>query len=234
VTGRIYTSQPNVQQDSQPTRISNANAGAIAGQIACEVDYRQADCSVIGTVLDRLGLLRATDWPADIYTDVAQVLNCSRDEAKAPMMQMLYGPNSCSILQSSSGATRTRFLHRLAEAVDDLKTALWLACGPDRQPAACVPTIGGKQIGYAALNSTKPVHRGTLLCRLVQGSVADALNPALRQLLVREQDQGWRVLFPVHDAVLMLCPPTKIAEVQQIMETAALAIGVPLRTKVTQ
>ena len=70
--------------------------------------------------------------------------------------------------------------------------------------------------------------------RLAQVTVADALNRATRELIEKERVEGWQVLFPLHDAVMMLCPDGKANDIQRIMEGKAKALGVSLQTKVVQ
>lgn len=95
-------------------------------------------------------------------------------------------------------------------------------------------TLGGTLIEGLSSGCKNAIHQGTLLSWLIQGTIADALNKATRELVEKESEQGWLVLFPVHDSVVMLCPDGKMSDVQEIMERAAMSIGVLLKTKVAR
>ncbi len=234
-TGRIYTSQPNTQGDSQSARLNKANTGILPGQFACEVDYRQADATTIRMVLDRQGLLAAQDWPEDIYEHFGKLIGCSRNDAKSEVNHVFYARKSrvfagklCPCIEKHD------FAIRLADSLDTFKAILWDEGRPIGRRTAHVKTVGGTLIEGLSSEKKRTIHQGMLLSWMIQGTVSDALNKAARELVEKEKEQGWRVLFPVHDAVMMLCPDGKSNDIQAIMEKNASVIGVPLKTKVVR
>lgn len=234
-TGRIYTSQPNPQGNDQQTRLTKARSGVAPGQIACEIDYRQADASIIRTILNKNEQLPAKDWPTDIYDHFGKLIRCSREEAKSQVNRLFYVRQSRAIIERlCPNAPTGDFILRLADSLDVFKTALWQKGKPCGRRPGWVTTLGDTRIEGLSSDCKKAIHQGTLLAWLVQGTVADALNKDMRELIEEESTQGWRVLFPVHDSVVMLCPEGKLNNVQEIMEAKAKALGVPLQTKVVQ
>jgi hypothetical protein len=240
-TGRIYTSRTNgqhdnPQHDNEETRLIRAGTGIALGQIACEIDYRQADATAIKTVLDKSGLLSMQEWPDDIYAHFGNLIGCSREEAKPEVNRMFYVVGKCRVCVDKicPHAPVGDFVLRLADSLDTYRATLWNDGKPAGRRPGRVHTLGGTLIEGLSSGCKNAIHQGTLLSWLIQGTIADALNKATRELVEKESEQGWLVLFPVHDSVVMLCPDGKMSDVQEIMERAAMSIGVLLKTKVAR
>ena len=97
-------------------------------------------------------------------------------------------------------------------------------------------TICGRQLCIGDLAS-KRVRRGALVSRILQGSEADILMDAIARAAETLRDIGGRVLFPIHDALLVQAPLESAAEAAGTLRVAMTDIGrtlaVPLAVKVT-
>ncbi len=231
-TGRIYTSQPNPQQDDEDTRFRKALTGTERGEFVIEVDYRQADATVVCVLLDEAELYRASDWPTDIYQELATLMGTNREEAKKHGNRLFYCTNSRAYVNSLCvNAPRGTFVRDIAIALDKYKARLWEESRPRGKRPASVTTLGGTVIKGTNGQRRKSIHRGTLLNWKCQGTVADAMNSAVRKLIDMEAVSNWRVLFPIHDSVIMTTTTNCSREVQDVMEDAARVRGLPINTK---
>ena len=231
-TGRIYTSKPNPQHDNEGARFRKAMTGMQNGQFVIEVDYRQADATVMRVLLDTAALYKARDWPRDLYQELATLMGVKRADAKQYGNALFYHPNSRAYVNSLNvNAPRGSFVRDIAVALDEYKQGLWQEGRPNGKRPARITTLSGTVVEGTNRDRRKRIHPGTLLNWRAQGTVADALNAAIRELIEKEKTRGWRVLFPLHDSVLLTAGSACSREVQDVMESAAEERGVPLATK---
>ncbi len=66
---------------------------------------------------------------------------------------------------------------------------------------------------------------------MVQGTVADILNYVTNELLDREQSDSWKVLYPVHDSIIVIAKRDCSEEVAALMKNATEHYGIALETK---
>ena len=231
-TGRIYTTGANVQGTKKDVRLEKLHAGLPPGKIIVEVDFRQADSTVARAVLDRDGPMRAKEWPSDVYQHCATLMGIPRNDTKGVFNKLLYCANSVAYVNALNIA-HDPFLQKLATVLDAKKARLWQTSRPKGKQPARIHTMGGTLVeGCNGGGRKNKIHKGTLFNWIVQGTVADILNAATVKLLDAETSQDWRLLFPLHDSVVMLAGFDCGTYVQAIMEDCAFALGVPLQTKI--
>jgi hypothetical protein len=231
-TGRIYTTGANVQGTKREIRLEKLHAGLPPDKFIVEVDFRQADATVARVVLDRDGLMQAKEWPSEVYQHCATLLGIPRDDTKELFNKLLYCVNSAAYVNALNIA-RDPFLQKLAAALDAKKTRLWQTSRPKGKQPARIHTLGGTLVEGCNGGRRKKIHKGTLFNWIVQGTVADILNAATVKLLDAETEKGGRLLFPLHDSVVMMADYDCGKDVPAIMEGCASALGIPLKTKTT-
>lgn len=224
-TGRIYTSRPNIQGDGQ--RLGKIAAGLPVGWCAIELDFRQAEPTVLRHILKQEALFTGV-WPDDIYQSLATVCGKTRDEAKETFLSIMYSPNTKAALRNLGTVLEDPFWGRLADAVERLKERLWSKSKPRKGGRRFTTTLCGTRM--EALKG-ESMHKGKLLSWVLQGTVADILNQATADLLAREAAGGWQVLCPVHDSVIVTAPNENTTEMEGILAAAAQKNGLQLQVR---
>ncbi len=51
----------------------------------------------------------------------------------------------------------------------------------------------------------------------IQGTVADIINNAALDVIKKEPAEGWRLLFPEHDSIYVICRSSQIQKLRQIV-----------------
>jgi len=241
--GRITTSKPNVQGIPEPVRsliISDP------GCMLIQADWNAMHLRLLANLSMDPELIHLFEHGKDPFVEMAAMLfhkameDVTADEratAKITTYSLLYG-SSCDGVADGCGLQ--------VEAVKAYKEAF-----SDRFPrihrwtertykaarkAGQVLTICGRQLCIDDLAS-KRVRRGTLVSRVLQGSEADILMGAITRTAEMLRGIGGRVLFPIHDALLVQAPLESAIEAAAMLRAAMTDIGrtlaVPLAAKVT-
>lgn len=116
-----------------------------------------------------------------------------------------------------------------AEALDAYKDALWEKGKPRNKQRRFVHTLDGTKI---VVDKSKQPHHGTILNWQIQGTVADITNGACLKILELEASKGWKLCFPVHDAVYVIGIPEQAVEINHIMEDEAQRLGLSLTANI--
>jgi len=74
--------------------------------------------------------------------------------------------------------------------------------------------------------------RGQLLAWQVQGTVADILNAACLEIIDKEPEKNWRLLYTIHDGVYVAANVTDYESLWMIMTNAASKYDVRINAKV--
>ncbi|MCX6995898.1 MAG: DNA polymerase [Kiritimatiellaeota bacterium] len=218
-TGRIYTKRPNAQGDAH--RLGKIAAGLPPDWFAIEVDYRRAEPTVLQHMLKSENMFTA-QWPEDIYQSLASVCGITRDLAKGLLLRIMYAPNTRAAMLNLGTVLENPLWGKIANAVEQLKNRVWTKGKPRKGGRRFVTTLGGTRI--EALKG-EHLHRGKTLSWAIQGTVAEALNAAMNTLLDLEASKEWRVLYPVHDSIILAAPTDCGAEVAGIMQESAAKTG---------
>ena len=226
-TGRVLTSKPNVQGFAN--RLEKIATALPATWFALEVDYRRAEPTVLQHLLKAEGLFTG-QWPEDVYQSLASAYGVSRDDAKGLFLRLMYAPNTRAALHNLGTLMENPLWRNIAAAIEQLKQRVWAKSKPRKGGRRFVTTLGGTRI--EALKG-EPPHRGKTLSWVIQGTVADALNAATNMLLDLEPSKGWRVLYPVHDSIILTAQTDCGAEVAGIMRESAAELGITTTAKAT-
>jgi len=210
-TGRISSSQPNVQGFKSKERLAGLLARMKPGFVLVHADIKQAEPTLIKHVL---GIPNTRD----IYADYATAAGCSRDEAKKPVNTLSYCRRSLACFGHWLMEAQD-VLRDYAQALDAYKIDLYEKSIKSRS----VTTLTGRTI--SAENRTKQtrVHRGHYLNWRIQGTIADVINAAALNLLEHVD-----VLIPVHDALYVIIPQDKAAVVEKLIHEEGRKAGLSL------
>lgn len=77
-------------------------------------------------------------------------------------------------------------------------------------------------------NRGERTHKGKILNWHIQGTVADIINTACLEIIEKEKDMGWKLLFPVHDSIYVVGKSQQLEELKQIIEKKAESLGLNL------
>jgi hypothetical protein len=194
-------------------------------------DYSQAEPTTLKTILDSDSILAASAWPSDFYQHLASLAGVTRDEAKGYYGLLAYGPNTKATFRARKLA-HSDFTRDLVPALDEMKRRIWEGSRPLGKRPARIHTLGGTLVEGYNRGRKKPIHMGTLLSWIVQGTVADILNAALIELIDREEADAWGVLFPIHDGVYISATQDRSEDVAAVLTSKAQDLRIPLRVTV--
>ncbi len=219
-TGRVSSYKPNVQGDSKNDRIKNLRFGLQKGQVLFDLDIKQAEPSIIQQVLNY-------KFESDPYDLLAKVMGIDRQKAKSKMNMLAYANSAVDIIQYWPPKAQDLF-GDYAEALDRYKVKLWESGKPRGKQRRFADTLGGSRI-YADRGQRN--HRGKVLNWRIQGTVADIINTASIEIIQKEQEKGWKLLFPVHDSIYVV-GKNQQQEFKEIIVRNAKGLGLDLLVEV--
>lgn len=221
-TGRVQSSKPNIQGDSEAERIKSLCAGLKPGQVLIYADYKTAEPSIIQNVI-------GYRFECDPYQKAANLLGIDRDSAKKKVNSLAYYQDSKAALSFWQCPPAEKEFRPYAEALTAYKEKLWSAGMPRNKKRRFTNTLTGRKV---EADRGKSPHRGKVLAWQIQGTVADILNTACLKIIEQESSKHWKLCFPVHDAVYVIGTPEQAAEIGVILEDEAKRIKQPLKVKV--
>jgi predicted transcriptional regulator len=216
-TGRIYTSLSNAEKKD---RVENLLCNLKENEILIEVDYKQAEPTVI---------LKSIDYQfsfSDPYNELARAENISRDEAKKKMNSLSYieGSPSKMILQWKDRSKE--LLSEYAEKLEAKRDELW-------EISKAKPR-GSKTLTGHFIKAVKgdEIHKGTIFNWCIQGTVSDILNISCLEVIRQEKNHGWKLLYPLHDSAFIICKKDDPEKIKKIFEDTANLKNIPLKVEV--
>ncbi len=219
-TGRIQSEKPNVQGDSEATRIDSLKAGLRNGETLFSIDFKQAEPTTIQRLIGHT-------FPEPPYEALAAIDGTTRDMAKGKVNMLAYANSARSIVKHWQPDAQTVFMP-YAVALDNYKEKLWDTGKPREKKRRFVHTVGGTRIEATRGDE---VHRGTVLNWHVQGTIADIVNGACLEVIDRESSEGWRLCFPVHDSMYVIGQPHHRGELEGVMKNHAKRLNLELTVK---
>lgn len=216
-TGRVLSNKPNVQGDSKDKRVNNLLTGLNDGQVLFDLDIKQAEPSIIQQVIKY-------NFDSDPYNLLAKIKNITIDEAKPEINRLAYSANSTKIVQYWPPAAKEKFMP-YAQALDSYKEKLWETGKPHRPQRRFIDTLNGTRI---VANRGERTHKGKILCWHIQGTVADIINSACLEIIERENFEGWKLLFPVHDSIYVVGNNQHIDDLKKIIVKKAEGMNLNL------
>ncbi len=241
--GRISACEPNVQGIPESLR---SLIIADPGCMLIEADWNAMHLRLLANLSMDPELIHLFDHGEDPFVELASMLYGitalevtaeQRAMAKVATYHLLYGAafdevaNLCGLQVEAVKEYREAFDDRFAG------TRRWKerTCRAARK-AGHARTIGGRQLRIGDLDP-KRLRRGALISRVLQGSEADILMDAIARTAEMLRGIGGRVLFPIHDALLVQAPLESAIEAAGTLRVAMTDTGrtlaVPLAAKVT-
>lgn len=220
-TGRVSSNSPNVQGDRKGERAKMLCHGLKNGHILFDLDIKQAEPSIIQQVLNY-------KFDSDPYGLLANVMGIDRKKAKPELNKLAYAPSAVKIIEHWLPKAQVMF-GPYAAALDNYKAKLWEFGTPKNKQRRFADTLGGSRV-YADRGERS--HRGKPLNWHIQGTVADIINAAALEIVQREQSEGWRLLFPVHDSIYVVGKTQQSKGLKQVIIRKAEDIGLDLSVDV--
>ena len=213
-TGRVYSSNPNIQSESSSDRKKKLNQ---AYDCVIDLDLKSADPTIIKHLI-------GFDT-SNLYNKYQELGNCSRSDAKTQVNMLAYCDNSVSVMKHWDNYLHSIFIP-YAEALDDYKNKLWNSGKPIGKRKAFVYTLNKTKI--TDTNNGKKIHKGNLLNWLVQGTIADVINQTSLDLI----NQEFNYLFPVHDSFYINANKSAIDSIINILNNRLQIIGLEMDSEI--
>lgn len=225
-TGRLNSSKPNILGNPEDKRSQNICHGLQPGEVLFDIDYKQAEPTVIQHAANFY-------FDCDPYQKLGDILGIPRDEAKEKLNMLHYvSTDPVKILKKYWTPEAAAVFMPYAEALQKLRQDIWTTGKPQgKGKRRFVKTLGGSIIEAERGN---PPHRGQILGWYAQGTIADILNPVCLEIIKQEQSKGWRFIFPVHDSAYVIGKPEHEVELKKIFKRMARNIGLDLSVEITK
>lgn len=205
-TGRLYSSNPHVQGDSKDKRKQSIIRGLQPGEVVFDIDYKQAEPTVVQHAADFYLYF-------DPYDLLKDIMHITRDKAKIELNRLNYSPiDPVKKNQQWSPVDQAKFL-QYAEAIHKLREKLWTDGAPCKGKPRFVELLSGYII---EAERGKQTHRGQILSWFAQGAISEILNSVCLEIIKAEPHKGWRFLFPMHDAAYIIGKPEHESELKEI------------------
>jgi hypothetical protein len=214
-TGRIVTANPCLHNRTEGERFNRLFDAIPTGSTLVACDFKQAEPSVILTVLRRASLISdGTDFD-NLYHALAASRRVDQRQAKSDLLPLLYSPCRRLIVPPDWGLPSSHPVRIFLLAVEQLREHLWQGGRPREERPRFVQTLTGRTI---SVPHGKRSHRGTILSWLAQGTVADLIADTTRRLIHHESESaGFRFLLAVYDCCY--CVTTSCDDIHHIART---------------
>lgn len=229
LTGRIVTTNPCMHTSPESKRCASLSSGLLNGEMLVSCDYVQAEPTVVLRALSDRGLMSATAQAADLYQELGALRGIRREEAKKDLLRVFYSPCRRLTVPDSWNVPSGHVIRQVIQAVVVLRETLWRDGRPRRGESRHVCTLDGRKM---ILPRGRRAHRGQVLSWLSQGTVADVIATAIKNLIDVEATANIRFLLSVYDNVYVAVQDAQgVAMVETIMRDAAASNGVALQVK---
>ena len=254
VTGRISSSNPNLQNIPIRTDLGRAVRRAFVADQGCKLvaaDYSQVELRVMAHIAQDPGLLGAFERGEDIHAaTAAAVLGVPLDEitkdqrriAKSVNFGLSYGQSAFGLAQQTgmSREEATQFIKTYFEKYPGVREYIERT---KRQAAdqGYVETLLGRRRYFPNLATMRGPERGRAereaINMPIQGTAADIIKIAMIRLhkMLRERDLRARMLLQVHDELVLEAPDDEVEAVVPLVRevmSGAFELSVPLKVDV--
>ena len=219
-TGRIYMSNPNLQNKSEAERIDQLCQSLASDEILTYTDYSQGEPTILLHTLRENSLWEDPKNPSDIYNDLASHRRMPRKEAKQDLLKHIYSPLREIAAPPEWELPPGHYITDLFNAVNAYRLRLW---GLEVRQRAVLVTLLSRRI-FA--DPRERIHRGKLLSWRLQGTLADIFNLALTSVLDAHDKGEIRFLLQLHDGIYAAVTPSNINLVANKMKEAAQESGI--------
>jgi DNA polymerase-1 len=228
VTGRISSSDPNLQNIPVRTELGRHVRGAFVAEKGWQLlgaDYSQVELRILAHISQDDNLLAAFARGEDIHASTAatvfevplsEVTSSMRRIAKTINFGIIYGMGEYGLAQRTDLSVEdarkfianyfTRY-EKVGEYIENTKQ--------EARENGCVSTILGRRRYFPELQTTSRAHTGVkraaereAINMPIQGSAADILKIAMVRLhrALHEEDLSARMILQVHDELVLEVP----------------------------
>jgi DNA polymerase-1 len=256
-TGRLSMSDPNLQnipiRSDEGRRIRLAFVpGDREKNVLLTADYSQIELRVLAHFTQEPALLKAFREDEDIHRTVAaevfgvpleQVTREQRAQAKTINFGIVYGVTAQGLARRIEGLSIRQAADFIAEYNKRFPAIRQFLekCIMDAQAQGYVETILGRRRPLPTISSHIVALRNAAqrmaINSVVQGSAADLIKIAMRNIYVRLQKENRpsRMLLQVHDELVFETPEKSVeseAEMVRQEMTSAMKLTIPLKVEV--
>jgi DNA polymerase-1 len=214
-TGRILCKDPEIQN------ISKANRDILktpAGHSFLYIDYEQFEAGILGDLSQCRELIEMYN-SSDIYNEIAMTVfndKQARSFAKVLFLAYSYGMEQSSLRKmcnrhaKGSAALLDNFLLQF-ERISQWKQELYEGVLENHSIST---VFAGKKYFKLQSEGLTPKQQRSIVSQTVQGTGSLIFKHALVNTF-REIESYGRVIMPMHDALLLLCPTDRASEASQ-------------------
>ena len=251
-TGRLSSSDPNLQNIPIRTEVGRAIRRAFVAEPGCELvaaDYSQIELRILAHLSDDAALIEAFHAEADIHRTVAAevfgvdpeaVTDAQRGSAKMVNFGIVYGITAFGLARRLGGTVSREEAQRI---IDDYRRrfpgidAFLQRCVAEARETGSVTTILGRRRPIEMIESRNPAQRAlaerTAINTVVQGSAADLIKVAMVRVHreLPERFPAARLLLQIHDELVLEVPREQGADLEAFVAdrmAGAMELRVPL------
>lgn len=210
-TGRVCSSNPNIQCMDHSKRLAGLKDGLKEGHTLVYADIEKAEPTIIKHLLK-------IPKERDLYCQYMDATGCLRSEAKVKINMLAYCKNSLGCFRHWNESAQTvlgDYVRRLADYKKDLFV--------EGRKYRSIRTISGRLI---VAEKGVRLHAGKVMNWRVQGTVADIVNAACLRLL-----DSAVTIVPVHDALYAVVRTDKASLVEASIIDRAREVGLTVKVK---
>lgn len=249
-TGRISSTEPNLQNIPVRTeRGSQLRKFFIAreGCVLVDADYSQIELRVLASISGDQNMIRAFQTGEDIHTNTASQVFGVPEELMTPQVRSRAKAVNFGIVYGIGAFSLSKNIHvSVGEADQYIKSYLETYSGVKRymdesiqngRKQGYVTTLFGRRRYLPELNAsnkiTKAFGERVAMNTPIQGTAADIIKIAMIRVYnrLRAEKLEARLILQVHDELIVECPESEAAHVQQLLQEEmehAVSLAVPM------
>ncbi len=258
VTGRISSSEPNLQNIPIRTEIGRRVRQAFIAEHGCKLvaaDYSQVELRVLAHVAQDMAMLEAFARGEDIHAStaaavygvpVSEVTSDMRRVAKTANFAVTYGVTGYGLAQSTglSQSEAEQFIQNYFERFPKVREYIEKTKKMASEQG-WVQTLLGRRRYFPELASTSQMHAQAragaermAINMPIQGTAADIIKIAMIRLqkALDQRDLGAKLTLQVHDELVLEVPDAEVDEVSALVRETmenAFPLDVPLKVDIS-
>lgn len=256
VTGRLSSSEPNLQNIPVRTELGREIRGAFVARPGCvlvDADYSQIELRVLAHISQDEHMIAAFNAGEDIHARTAaqvygvplnDVTHEMRSACKAVNFGIVYGISDFS-LAKNIGVSRKEakaFIERYFERYPGVKAYMDRAVAEARERGYALTLMGRRRYIPEILSGNYNLRSFGERCAMnspIQGTAADIIKLAMINVdaELRKSAMHSRLILQVHDELILECPENEAdaaAELLQRCMENVMQLDVPLRADVSR
>jgi DNA polymerase-1 len=242
-SGRFSSSNPNMQNIPTSSEI-NVRDCVVAdqGHTLIGADYSQIELRVLAEVSQDFHLMKAYKDKEDIHKVTADACGVERRVAKTINFGLVYGMGAKTLGKriDVSYEEAQNYIQRFFDKYPGIKE-FWNSTEQKARALGFVETCFGRKrhltiYFYAKDEYDQGAEIRSIINSVIQGTSADIMKIAMRDLYEPLKSLGARIISTVHDEIIVSCPEENAQKAYDLMNTKMVAAGeslsVPIEVKV--